>query len=40
MDKKYALYVDGVKLAERLTVNGNNYVSKTEVDGSNLPTVF
>ena len=40
MDKKYALYVDGVKLAEGLTINGNNYVSKTEVDVSNLPTVF
>ena len=40
MDKKYALYADGEKLAEGLTINGNNYVSKTEVDVSNLPTVF
>jgi hypothetical protein len=40
MDKKYTLYADGVKLAEGLTINGNNYVSKTEVDVSNLPTVF
>ena len=40
MDKKYALYADGTKLAEGLTINGNNYVSKTEVDVSNLPTVF
>ena len=40
MDKKYALYADGAKLAEGLTINGNNYVSKTEVDVSNLPTVF
>ena len=40
MDKKYTLYADGAKLAEGLTINGNNYVSKTEVDVSNLPTVF
>ena len=40
MDKKYTLYVDGVKFAEGLTINGNNYVSKTEVDVSNLPSVF
>ena len=40
MDKKYTLYADGAKLAEGLTLNGGNYVSKTEVDVSNLPTVF
>ena len=40
MDKKYTLYVDDVKLAEDLTLNGSNYVSKTEVDVSNLPPVF
>lgn len=40
MDKKYTLYVDDVKLAEDLTINGSNYVSKTEVDVSNLPPVF
>lgn len=40
MDKKYTLYVDNVKLAEDLTLNGSNYVSKTEVDVSNLPPVF
>ena len=40
MDKKYALYADGEKLAEGLTLNGGNYVSKTEVDVSNLPPVF
>ena len=40
MDKKYALYADDVKLAEDLTLNGSNYVSKTEVDVSNLPPVF
>ena len=40
MDKKYTLYVDGVKLAEGLTLNGTNYVSKTEVDVSDLPKVF
>ena len=40
MDKKYALYADGAKLADGLTLNGTNYVSKTEVDVSNLPKVF
>lgn len=40
MDKKYTLYIDNVKLAEGLTINGSNYVSKTEVDVSNLPTIF
>jgi len=40
MDKKYTLYADGVKLAEGLTLNGTNYVSKTEVDVSGLPKVF
>ena len=40
MDKKYALYADGVKLAEGLTLNGSNYVSKDEVDVSGLPKVF
>ena len=40
MDKKYTLYVDDVKLAEDLTLNGSNYVSKTEVDVSSLPPVF
>lgn len=40
MDKKYTLYADGVKLAEGLTLNGSNYVSRTEVDVSNLPHVF
>lgn len=40
MDKKYTLYADGVKLAEGLTINGTNYVSKTEVDVSGLPKVF
>lgn len=40
MDKKYTLYVDDVKLAEDLTLNGSNYVSKTEVDVRNLPPVF
>lgn len=40
MDKKYTLYTDDVKLAEGLTLNGSNYVSKTEVDVSNLPPVF
>ena len=40
MDKKYTLYADGVKLAEGLTLNGSNYVSKNEVDVSNLPPVF
>jgi hypothetical protein len=40
MDKKYTLYADDVKLAEGLTLNGSNYVSKTEVDVSNLPPVF
>ena len=40
MDKKYTLYADDVKLAEGLTLNGSNYVSKTEADVSNLPTVF
>ncbi len=37
---KYTLYADGVKLAEGLTLNGTNYVSKTEVDVSDLPKVF
>jgi hypothetical protein len=37
---KYTLYADGVKLAEGLTLNGTNYVSKTEVDVSGLPKVF
>ena len=40
MDKKYTLYIDNVKLAEGLTINGSNYVSKTEVDVSNLPAIF
>lgn len=40
MDKKYTLYADGVKLAEGLTLNGTNYVSKDEVDVSGLPKVF
>jgi hypothetical protein len=40
MDKKYTLYADDVKFAEGLTLNGSNYVSKTEVDVSNLPHVF
>ena len=40
MDKKYALYADGVKLAEGLTLNGTNYLSKDEVDVSGLPKVF
>lgn len=40
MDKKYTLYADGVKLAEGLTLNGTNYVSKDEVDISGLPKVF
>lgn len=40
MDKKYTLYADGVKLAEGLTLNGSNYVSKDEVDVSGLPKVF
>ena len=40
MDKKYMLYADGVKLADGLTLNGTNYVSKDEVDVSGLPKVF
>lgn len=40
MDKKYTLYADGVKLAEGLTLNGSNYVSKDKVDVSGLPKVF
>lgn len=40
MDKKYTLYIDNVKLAEGLTINGSNYVSKTEVDVSSLPAIF
>ncbi|MBO5627494.1 MAG: hypothetical protein J5965_00255 [Aeriscardovia sp.] len=40
MDEKYTLYADGVKLAEGLTINGTNYVSKTEVDVSGLSKVF
>lgn len=40
MDKKYTLYADGVKLAEGLTLNGTNYLSKDEVDVSGLPKVF
>jgi adenosine deaminase len=30
----YTIYVDGVKAAEGLTVNGTNYVSESEVDTS------
>ena len=37
---KYTLYAAGVKLAEGLTLNGTNYVSKDEVDVSGLPKVF
>ena len=37
---KYTLYADGVKLADGLTLNGTNYVSKDEVDASGLPKVF
>jgi hypothetical protein len=37
---KYTLYADGVKLADGLTLNGTNYVSKDEVDVSGLPKVF
>lgn len=37
---KYTLYADGVKLAEGLTLNGTNYVSRDEVDVSGLPKVF
>jgi hypothetical protein len=37
---KYTLYADGVKLADGLTLNGTNYVSKDEVDVSDLPKVF
>ena len=37
---KYTLYADGVKFADGLTINGTNYVSKTEVDVSGLPKVF
>jgi hypothetical protein len=37
---KYTLYADGVKLAEGLTLNGNNYVSMEEVDVSELPLSF
>lgn len=40
MDKKYTLYADGVKLADGLTLNGTNYVSKDEVGVSDLPKVF
>lgn len=37
---KYTLYADGVKFAEGLTINGTNYVSKDEVDVSELPLSF
>lgn len=41
MDKEtYALYADGVKFAEGLTLNGSNYVSEDEVDVNCLPEVF
>ena len=40
ISKTYTIYADGVKLAEGLTINGSNYVSKTEVDISGLPKVF
>jgi hypothetical protein len=36
----YTLYTDDVKLADGLTLNGTNYVSKDEVDVSGLPKVF
>ena len=37
---KYTLYADGVKFADGLTLNGNNYVSIEEVDVSELPLSF
>lgn len=36
----YSLFADGVKFAEKLTVNGNNYVSNSKVDTESLPDVF
>ena len=39
-NKTYSLFVDGVKFAEKLTVNGNNYVSNSKVDTESLPDVF
>lgn len=39
-DKTYSLFADGVKFAEKLTVNGNNYVSNSKVDTESLPDVF
>lgn len=38
--KTYTIYADGLKLADSLTINGTNYVSKDEVDVSGLPKVF
>lgn len=39
-NKTYSLFADGVKFAEKLTVNGNNYVSSSKVDTESLPDVF
>lgn len=39
-NKTYSLFADGVKFAEKLTVNGNNYVSNSKVDTESLPDVF
>lgn len=38
--KTYTLYADGAKLAEGLTLNGNNYVSTEEIGVSELPLSF
>lgn len=39
-NKTYSLFADGVKFAENLTVNGNNYVSNSKVDTKSLPSTF
>lgn len=39
-NKTYSLFADGVKFAEKLTINGNNYVSNSKVDTESLPDVF
>ena len=39
-NKTYSLFADGVKFAEKLTVNGNNYVSNSKVNTESLPDVF
>lgn len=39
-NKTYSLFADGVKFAEKLTVNGNNYVSNSKVGTESLPDVF